>query len=223
MSFLDNIIGKFRTDAGIGETPNAQTVYFKNGKMYKVYPSDKESWYDAKYLVSDGKTYDLENVEDIKRIPIPKFNIYDDMMEGYGVTGSLDYVIRMKAGNARRNGLVEESNELYRKSIILMKHSGIGYDISNYLYLAKDLLREGKFEESEEEELRVCEYVTGKRKKSDYITQNEREYYRIKYLLPDIAPKSLSGYTRMKKSNSDNFKKIAEVAKKNGIKIKGIK
>lgn len=182
--------------------------------MYKVYPTDKESWYNARYLVSDGKTYDLENIEDIRKIPIPKFDIYDDKMTGYGITGSLDYVIRMKAGNARKNGLTEESNELYKKSIVLMKHSGIAYDISNYLYLAKDLLREGKFKESEKEEIRVCQYVLGKRKKSNYITQNEREYYRIKYMLPDIAPKSLSTYTRMKNINSEKFIKITEAAKK---------
>ena len=115
--------------------------------------------------MSDGKTYDLENIEDIRKIPIPKFDIYDNKMTGYGITGSLDYVIRMKAGNARKNGLTEESNELYKKSIVLMKHSGIAYNISNYLYLAKDLLREGKFKESEKEEIRVCQYVLGKRKK----------------------------------------------------------
>ena len=27
--------------------PDGQTIYFKNGKMYKVYPSDEENWYDA--------------------------------------------------------------------------------------------------------------------------------------------------------------------------------
>ena len=66
--------------------------------MYKVYPSDQESWYDARYLVSDGATYDLENVHDIQKIPTPKFAKFDSMMDGYGITGSLDYVIRMKAG-----------------------------------------------------------------------------------------------------------------------------
>ena len=33
------------------DIPDAQTIYFKNGEMYKVYPTDKESWYDARYLV----------------------------------------------------------------------------------------------------------------------------------------------------------------------------
>ena len=219
MSLIQKVFEKFRAENDMDKQPNAQTIYFKDGKMYKVYPTDKESWYNARYLVSDGKTYDLD-IKDIRKIPIPKFDIYDDKMTGYGITGSLDYVIRMKAGNARKNGLTEESNELYKKSIVLMKHSGIAYNISNCLYLAKDLLREGKFKESEKEEIRVCQYVLGKRKKTNYITQNEREYYRIKYMLPDIAPKSLSAYTRMKNINSEKFIKITEAAKKIGIKIK---
>lgn len=48
------------------DIPDAQTIYFKNGEMYKVYPTDKESWYDARYLVSDGVKYDLENLDDLK-------------------------------------------------------------------------------------------------------------------------------------------------------------
>ena len=81
------------------DIPDAQTIYFKNGEMYKVNPTDKESWYDARYLVSDGVKYDLENLDDLKRIPVPKFPPHQNIMEGYGVTGNLDYVLRMKAGS----------------------------------------------------------------------------------------------------------------------------
>ncbi len=325
-----------------------QTIYFKNGKMYKVYPSDQENWYDAKYLVSDGIIYDLENVLDIKRIPVPDFaKSNPDLMSGYGVTGSLDYVIRMKAGNARSKGLIRESDELYRKAILLMQASGISYDERPYLYYAKELLREGRFQESEIEEkrayaiveqqrraeaypyktlhqklffqtLEVCKELgrdhleimylyscceqcakyhgrvysisgkdkrfpkipdfileTGeihpgcshsitsfdprfntilfrgadvdaviisnrpfvddrtdsekqayndylKRRKKDsrpYITTDEKEYYRIKYTLPDIAPKSLSGYVRMKNARSKNFMKLRDIAENRGIRI----
>lgn len=349
MSFLDLFRKRRITeDPSAPTNANEQTIYFKNGKMYKVYPTDKESWYDARYLVSDGKMYDLENVKDIIRIPIPEFDPHASMMEGYGVTGSLDYVIRMKAGNARKKGLINESDELYKKAIALMQESGIYYDIKPYLYFAKDLLRDGRFEDSEREEKRAyeifekvnkrlsgsyatlsqklfydtlntckqlhCDYlhimyhygtcekcsiyhgrvysISGRDKRfpklpdfirrtgqihsgcrhnigmidpelykaidfrnenidiikvsnrpfvvdrtadeisayeeaqkkiaqrnAPYITQNEREYYRIKYMLPEIAPKSLSGYTRMKNTKSKNFMKLKELAEQNGINI----
>lgn len=44
----------------------------------------------------------------------------------------------------------------------------------------------------------------------------EDEYYWIYEHLPDIAPKSLSGYTRMKKSNSKNYQTIKEAAREKG-------
>ena len=48
---------------------------------------------------------------------------------------------------------------------------------------------------------------------------NRGEYRLIKKNLPDIAPKSLDGYIKMKKSNSRNFAKITKAAKDFGICI----
>lgn len=361
MNIFDTLLDKFKLEStrSIEEhnqelsndntIQNGKTIYFNNGMMYKVYPTDGNGWYDARYLVSDGVMYDLENVKDLRRIVVPKFGLFD-VMAGYGVTGSLDYVMRMKAGNLRKKGLVSESDECYRKAIDLMQASGISYDEKTYLYFAKDLLREGRFEESEEEEKRIhkiykeiqrkqaypydtlsqklffhdlnqcklfkidyleifydgaccskcatyhgrvyCisgrdkrfpklpEFVkkTGKvcdechtmarpfyfpdyntidyrgeeldaitisnrpfieddrndlerknylelKKKNEfnnrpYISNDEKTYYRIKYAIPEIAPKSFNGYMRMKNSKSKNFIKIVEEAKKQGIHIK---
>lgn len=48
---------------------------------------------------------------------------------------------------------------------------------------------------------------------------NRKEYLAIKKALPHLAPKSLSGYIRMKNSNSRNFVKIQENAQNLGIII----
>jgi len=37
--------------------------------------------------------------------------------------------------------------------------------------------------------------------------------------MPDIAPKSLSGYARMKNANTENYRKLVEQAKEKGISI----
>lgn len=130
------------------DIPDAQTIYFKNGEMYKVYPTDKESWYDARYLVSDGVKYDLENLDDLRCIPIPAFtNI--DIMHGYGITGSLEYVLRMKAGNLRRKGLLKESNSILERIHLFMGAADNGYQekdflIYSHLLLKKDILKNQK-------------------------------------------------------------------------------
>lgn len=71
------------------------TIFFTKGKLYKVSPEDTENYYDARFLVSDNELYDLEKIEDIKRIPIPEFKRLEN--DNYGVTGLLDYVLRMKS------------------------------------------------------------------------------------------------------------------------------
>lgn len=49
--------------------------------------------------------------------------------------------------------------------------------------------------------------------------QNAKDYEWILNNLPEIAPKSLSGYSRMKNSKSKNFIKIVEAASKLGYNI----
>lgn len=216
----------FKSNSALKQASDSgqQTLYFKNGQLLRIV-GNQDNWYDPKYIVSDGKKYDVESVDGIRSVQIPRF-VFSDFMSGYGVTGSLDYVLRMKAANLREKGLIEESDACYRKAIALMKCSGVPYDMTPYLYFAKDLLREGRFEESEAEEEKIYKLfhttrsiVNSNPDVRPYITQEDREYYRIKYLLPNVAPKSISGYTRMKKENTPNFQKIYAAATSAGITI----
>ena len=43
MSLIQKVFEKFRAENNMDKQPNAQTIYFKDDKMYKVYPTDKES------------------------------------------------------------------------------------------------------------------------------------------------------------------------------------
>lgn len=156
MSLFSKIKSVFNSSSD--DIPDAQTIYFKNGEMYKVYPTDKESWYDARYLVSDGVKYDLESSKDLNRIPIPTFtNI--DIMHGYGITGSLEYVLRMKAGNLRRKGLLEESNSILERIHLFMGAADNGYQEKDFLIYSHLLLKEGHFEESAKYKAIVQSYL----------------------------------------------------------------
>ena len=45
------------------------------------------------------------------------------------------------------------------------------------------------------------------------------EYYQVKTKLGEKAPKSFDGYMRMKRNNTENYKKIEALARQLGIKI----
>lgn len=49
--------------------------------------------------------------------------------------------------------------------------------------------------------------------------KNKKDYEWVCKYLPEIAPKSLSGYVKMKNSNSANYKKLVESAKQKGYTV----
>lgn len=55
--------------------------------------------------------------------------------------------------------------------------------------------------------------------KNEADTKNRKDYDWIRENLPEIAPKSLSGYTKMRNTNSKNYQKIVLAAKENGYII----
>ena len=55
--------------------------------------------------------------------------------------------------------------------------------------------------------------------KAEALAKARAEYEWICANLPDIAPKSLSGYSRMKNANTANFQKLIEAAKAKGYTI----
>lgn len=95
-----------------------QKLFFKNGQLYKI-TGDQNNWYNPRYIVSDGKLFDLSSRKDILKIPVPSFNIMD-ALSGYGSTGMLDYVLRMKASVFFDIGEKELCSALLWKSTELM-------------------------------------------------------------------------------------------------------
>lgn len=95
-----------------------QTLYFQNGQLKKVVGGDG-SWYDAQYIVSDKKQYNLSSVDDIRKVSVPAFQIIDPL-SGYGTSGSLDYVLHAKAANCFNRHEYDLCSVLLWKSTQLM-------------------------------------------------------------------------------------------------------
>ncbi|MBO5837291.1 MAG: hypothetical protein J6Q92_05295 [Oscillospiraceae bacterium] len=98
--------------------PNEQILYFKDGQLYKII-GNQENWYDPKYIVSDGSRYDLSDPTEISRIPVPDFGV-TDVLSGYGSTGMIDYVLRMKSAKCFDRQEKELCSALLWKSTELM-------------------------------------------------------------------------------------------------------
>lgn len=198
-------------------------LYFKNGHLFDIMPPGSIYDYNARYINSDGVLYDLNNLNDIDQLPVPNFEPCD-IFNGYGVTGSLDYFLKMKAANLRNDDLIEQSDFLYRRLYLFMSASGNWTREKDYLDYSKILLRELRFEESECEERKIRTHLEKQpiiqSDANEKLKDRDRnEYYHIVYTLPYDAPKSFSAYRRMKNAKTENFLELAKKAEQRGIHI----
>lgn len=120
---------------------NVTAAFFESGNLVKTLPKGKDSsdTYSAKYINSDGVFYDIENADDINALPIPDFAQYTNQ----GVTGTLDYILRMKASQIRRSGNHELSLILLMKTTELMEKSKTLWTLSDYQRLVTWLNEDG--------------------------------------------------------------------------------
>lgn len=123
------------------------TVFFKNGVLYDVSPrnkhvtldEDRDVAYNARFIISDGVKYDLEDAESIRQIKIPKFNSTKGMPY---LTRDMGYLLRMCAGNDTRTNLTVP---LIYKAVNIMIASPINYGKKDYFRLVARLWELGEF------------------------------------------------------------------------------
>lgn len=127
------------------------TAYFRDGLLYKISPkvsdlyTNRELFYDARFIVVDGKKYDLESLKSIESIQPPKrFAPFTNTP--LGITGNLVYVLRMKASNLKQKGLKEEAFSLLKTATELMPISEVLWTRYDYLRYARWLAADGNEE-----------------------------------------------------------------------------
>lgn len=109
------------------------------------------------------------------------------------------------------------SKEYFRPGDTIISFSNRPFVIERTEYERQTALKQAEYERAMNElHLRF----SGDMKKLHIWDKNHRdEYDALCHLLPECAPKSLGGYTKMKMTNSKNFQKLAIAAEKKGIKI----
>lgn len=132
------------------------TVFFENGQVVKVKPDPKcdygeyrQEINEATSIVSDGVPYDLTSVESIKSIPIPKYvDVHKNKnASSLGVTGYLEYILRMHSGWT--DGNIDLEIACLEKATTLMPHSSIAWAEKDYLKIIYRMEELGRFDEVE--------------------------------------------------------------------------
>lgn len=133
------------------------TVYYAYGHVLEVFPPPLGSYYEnrdiinaATFIVSDGVAYDLTDKKSIYSIKIPNYHIYvpHKIGEELGVTGYLEYVLRMHSGqcwNAREYDIAIACLE---KATELMKYSTMGWSVNDFFRIVNWLNDLGRFKKA---------------------------------------------------------------------------
>ncbi len=186
--------------------------------------------------------YDFTTVEGIRAIPVPCKEV-----NGGSPTGRVEYYLRGECFmNYYKSKNIPLAVECVRKAHSLMFISDMIWKYDDYISRISCLHEIGAHKEAWEEENRVDAHFNivdmyprfsirnfpgisafFKWKRLIKSMENERirkrslrhEYYYLQEKLPDLCPKSLSGYSRMKSTNSKNYQKIVKQAELVGIKI----
>ena len=127
------------------------TAYFINGSLVDVHPrnskntlyEDRGIAYNARFIVSDGITYDLTKYSDIIKMAIPNFT------DAYDTTSSLDYILRMCASNFRNQGQNRISVAVLAMATKMMIYSHIGWSSKDFKRIVYWLIEDGREKEAE--------------------------------------------------------------------------
>lgn len=186
--------------------------------------------------------YDFNSVEGIESIPVPCVEVND--LDPSSPVGRVDYYLHGVCFARHKDaGEIDMAAACVKKSHELMLNSDIGWPYESYISGISWLHSVGMHDLAKTLEAKVNEHfdIVGfyppldrsdfpddesysTWKKNVMIAEHERlrkkklrhEYYWLEEFLPDLCPKSLSGYSRMKNSNSKSYQKIVQEAEKMG-------
>lgn len=168
------------------------TVYYAYGHVIKVFPPIRGPIYEgrdiingADFIVSDGTAYDLTDIESIKSIAIPNYNLYrpNKIGEELGVTGFLEYVLRMKSGQLWNEEKYELSIAVLGKATELMKHSNMGWPAKDFFGIVNELNNLGCFEKAKQWTNWILKNVPGAKaalspSADDKISYHAKEHFK---------------------------------------------
>lgn len=189
-----------------------------------------------------NRAYDFNSIEGINSIPVPCREVNGD-----SATGRVEYYLRGLCFERHRNdGAIDIAAACLRKAHELMFVSDMNWDYDAFISDVSWCHSVGLHSEAKVEEQKidahfkkigfypsltmkdfadVKSYLAWKQNIENAEQERLRkrkirhEYYWLQEYLPNLCPKSLSGYSRMKNSNSQNYQKLVREAAKLGKQV----
>lgn len=236
MSFLNKIFGI--------SNDNAKTNGFTVEDSFNQEEYDR---YNNERIEEFKNKYDLNTISGIKSIPVEEAKRYPD--GGKSVVYMPEQILNRQATEFKKEQKYDLAVECLRKANEMYPLSFYAYTRDNYERLVDFLVLAGRFDEAKEEHKKIDKlhgtreeelhglqnYCTemGDESKEDYQkrvidpyieeAKDREQYYWLLENIPEMAPKSFSGYRRMKKQQTTTYKNIVNEIMKKGYEFEKIK
>lgn len=145
-------------------------AFYENGVLIKTEPelkdyyNERDKFQNARFIISDGIKYDLENADSISNLKIPNFKeATPPKLNGQyslDLLGFLDCSLRMKASQLRNRHMNELSVCLLIKVNEMMKYSSIHWTKKDYIRLVNWLYEDGKYNEADRFEKEINKHFS---------------------------------------------------------------
>ena len=107
-----------------------------------------------KKILNKQPENDLDTIEGIMSIPIPKYA----PLQGMGnPSNNIEYILQKKATEHKRNGRMDLAIACLRKANEIFPHSNFSWPEKDYMRLVEYLKQDRQFEEAKKEELKIKE------------------------------------------------------------------
>lgn len=209
-----------------------------NLHMEKYYPQDRAAI--ERFLMK----YDLSDADAILKIPVPN---YKRQQLSTSVSTEPEQILQRQATYYKKVKQMDLAVACLKKSNEFMKTSFYSYRVKDYMRLVDFMYLNSQFDEARSERQKIYKYL-GKdevgeltelmnelptaRERDEYYRRlivpekekmrDKEEFWWILENLPELAPKSFSGYRKMKRENTDNFTVLKLLAEDMEFKISGV-
>ena len=235
MSLFGIILGK--SNKKVKNIFNKKDTF--NQEAYDIFNNEK--------ILEFKNRYDLNSVSGIRAIPKEEAKRYSD--GGKSVVYMPEQILSRQATEYKKTEKYDLAIECLKKANEMYPLSFYAYTRNDYERLVDFLVLAGRFDEAKEEHKRIDKLHgtrldelhelqnfcanNGDESKEDYQkriinpyideARDREQYYWLLENFPEIAPKSFSGYRRMKNLESSTYKKIQYEVQKKGFQIEKIK
>ncbi|MBQ9854126.1 MAG: hypothetical protein IJO57_03740 [Bacilli bacterium] len=218
-------------------------IKFSNDDNFNIQEYER---YNYERIKEFKDKYDLSTINGIRSIPVSEARKYPN--GGKSVVYMPEQILNRQATDYKKNNKLDLAIECLKKANELYPYSFYAYQRNDYERLVEFLVLNKKFDEArlehrnlnikygtrmdELKKLQKYAEKSGTESKNDYfervirpsmIEEKDREeYYWLLENIPSVAPKTFSGYRKIKKINGDSYIKIINEVKKRGNDINSI-